>query len=352
MTGPELEQYLAASRAETLEELQRWLPQDRRHTGGLYELMLDYPLRPAKALRPALAIATCRALGGSLDRVLPTAAVLELYHNAFLVHDDVEDGSELRRQAPTLHRLHGVPVAVNVGDGMLALSLEPLLANTRIVGLGQALRILACFGRMARESAEGQMLELAWIRDHRWDLGDRDYVRMVWKKTAWYSFITPLSVGAITAGAGPDTIRVLGRLGTFLGVAFQITDDLLNLVGDQAALGKERDGDLWEGKHTLILGHALRRSSAAARREAIAILAKNRPRDAAAPGPGERTRADVATLRDLIERTGALPHAAQVAQRWAGGAGRILETRLGHLPPSNHLEFLRALVDYVAARSW
>jgi geranylgeranyl diphosphate synthase type II len=88
--------------------------------------MLDYPLREAKALRPAMCIATCRALGGSTEGVLQSATVLELYHNAFLIHDDVEDESEKRRDGTTLHRAHGVPVAINVGDGMLALALEPL----------------------------------------------------------------------------------------------------------------------------------------------------------------------------------------------------------------------------------
>ena len=85
----------------------------------LFNLMLDYPLRDAKALRPALCIATCRALGGQLEEVLPSAAVLEFFHNAFLIHDDIEDQSELRRGAPTLHYAHGVPIAVNVGDAML-----------------------------------------------------------------------------------------------------------------------------------------------------------------------------------------------------------------------------------------
>ncbi len=347
-----LEAYLADCREHTLAELQRFLPEDDRHTGGLYRLMLDYPLRPAKALRPALAIATCRALGGGLDRVLPTAAVLELYHNAFLVHDDVEDGSELRRQRPTLHREHGVPIAVNVGDGMLALSLGPLLENTRTIGLGPALRVLSLFGRMARESAEGQMLELAWIRDGHWSPGERDYVRMVWKKTAWYSFITPLTVGALCADSDPALEAALGRLGTFLGVAFQITDDLLNLAGAEDATGKERDGDLWEGKHTLILGHALAEASDAERAVASRILAKPRPRDVARPAPGDKTGADVTVLRGLIERAGSLDHAARVARRWAAGAERVLEQRLQGLGGGVHRDFLVGLVAYVADRSW
>ena len=148
--------------------------------------MRDYPLRGGKAMRPALCIATCRALGGSVEAVLRSAAAIELYHNAFLVHDDIEDKSELRRAEPTLHRKYGVPIAVNVGDGMLALSMSSLLANTEIVGVGKALRVLEAISRMAQESAEGQMIELDWIARGSWVLTDESYVRMVYKKTTWY----------------------------------------------------------------------------------------------------------------------------------------------------------------------
>src|SRR6185503_211786 len=126
----------------------------------LYDLVMDYPLRPAKALRPSLCIATCRALGGMLEAVLPSAAVLELYHNAFLIHDDIEDDSVKRRGGDTLHLAYGVPIAINVGDTMLAMALDPLLDNMRLVGMGKALRVLRTVSRMARESAEGQAIEL------------------------------------------------------------------------------------------------------------------------------------------------------------------------------------------------
>ena len=158
------------------------LPSDSSRTGGLYKLMLNYPLRYGKALRPALSIAVCRARGGSLSAVLPTAAVLELYHNAFLVHDDVEDQSTMRRSEPTLYRQYGLPIAVNVGDGMLAVAIQPLLDNIERVGLGKSLKILRIISRMARETAEGQMIELDWVRSANWGHDDADYTRLVHKK--------------------------------------------------------------------------------------------------------------------------------------------------------------------------
>jgi len=156
VSGTLLGDYMAECRTLALDELRRILPSTGSVGKVLYERMLDYPMRDAKALRPALCIATCRALGGTLESVLKTAAVLELYHNAFLIHDDVEDGSDMRRNAPTLHKVYGVPIAVNIGDAMLAAALEPLLQNMAVLGLGKALRILQTVATMARESAEGQ----------------------------------------------------------------------------------------------------------------------------------------------------------------------------------------------------
>lgn len=333
--------YLDDCRQRVLEEIREIVPAATAHGSLLYELMLDYPLRPAKALRPALAIATCRALGGHLEAVLRSAAVLELYHNAFLIHDDVEDGSEKRRREETLHRLHGVPIAVNVGDGMLALALQPLLDNVALLGLGRALRILQVVARMARESAEGQMMELAWVRNAHFLPRERDYVRMVYKKTTWYTFLAPVLVGAIAAGAPPSRLRALAAFATPLGVAFQIQDDLLNLVGEEAQVGKERDGDLWEGKHTWILIHALREASADERAGALAILGRRR---------FERSAADVHLLRDLITRHGGITAARAAAQRRARRAEECLQSLARDLAPSVHLAFLRGLVDFVGSR--
>jgi geranylgeranyl diphosphate synthase, type II len=336
-----LRAYLGQVRSLVLTEIQALVPRRRAATGALYELMLEYPLRDGKSLRPALCIAACRALGGRLQDVLPSAAVLELFHNAFLIHDDVEDGSQLRRGRPTLHASHGVPVAVNVGDGMLALALEPLLGNTHALGLGKSLRILGLVARMVRESVEGQALELDWVRRNAWNLGDRDYLGMVFQKTCWYTFIAPLLTGAIIAGADARTQMLLRRFATLLGVAFQIHDDVLNLVGDEAAYGKEHAGDLWEGKHTLILIHALRTVTAREREAALAILAKPR---------AEKSDIEVASLAALVRRSGSIEYAHRVAVSYAQRSRRLL-ARLGdRMPLSEHRDFIHQIVAYVIQR--
>ena len=374
-----LAEYLSECRDLATDEIKRLFGGTDQHHRVLYDLILDYPLREGKALRPTLAIATCRALGGHLEAVLPTAATLELSHNAFLIHDDIEDDSLMRRGEPTLHVDHGVPIAVNVGDAMLVLSLKPLLDNTEIIGLGPALRILALVAHMSQESVEGQAVELAWVRENRWDLGDADYVDMVIQKTGWYSFITPIQVGAIVAGTSVDRVESLLPFATELSVAFQITDDVLNLRARPEAYGKEIGGDLWEGKRTIMLIHAVRSASRADAERAMAILAKDRPSSdgddefatllgelersgdlsasartrieafASAAARPVKTADDVDWLFDLIHRHGSLDYAADLARRHARNASQLLE-ELDWIPPSRHRQVLEELVAYVHER--
>jgi geranylgeranyl diphosphate synthase, type II len=345
--GTGIESYLKECREYVLDEIRAFLPVRGPYSETLYDLMLEYPLRNAKALRPAICIATCRALGGSLEGVLKSAAVLEFYHNAFLIHDDVEDGSEKRRDKNTLHRDFGVPIAVNVGDGMLALALEPLLDNTRLLGLGRALRIIRIVARMARESAEGQALELSWIRQKRWALRDRDYLRMVHKKTTWYTFITPMLVGALVANADDSRLGDWGRFATALGSAFQIQDDVLNLCANETAYGKEIWGDLWEGKHTLALMHALRTAPPRAATRAQSILAKPRT---ATDAKLRKSQTEVEYLYDLILKQRSLDHARSIARKRALRAKHSFARLYRNCTESIHLEFLRQITDYVVER--
>jgi len=378
--------YLRECRELVAEEITRILPEDPRFHDVLYRLMLEYPLREGKGLRPALCVATCRAVGGQLEAVLRTAAVLELYHNAFLIHDDVEDESWLRRGELTLHREHGLAIAVNVGDAMLALALQPLLDNVPLIGLGLSLRVLQEIARMTRCSVEGQALELDWVRRGRFDLDDEDYVTMVERKTGWYSFISPVVLGATIAALEPSRIEELSAFARSLAVAFQIQDDILNLEGDPHQYGKEIGGDIWEGKRTLILLHTMRSASAAQRRRAERILAKARPPlatkvDAASVGnlsrvidrlcadgdltaqgrqrlkralrgnaPSEKTDAEVRYLRQLVDDAGSLDYARRVALRFAEDARRRLAECNRWLVASPHRDVLEATVDFVIER--
>ncbi|AKK27208.1 polyprenyl synthetase family protein [Mycobacterium sp. EPa45] len=381
MAARPLDDYLALCKDACDGEIARLYGPGEREKGGLYDLILDYPLRGGKALRPALSIAACLGLGGHLEAVLPTAATLELYHNAFLIHDDIEDESWWRRGKPTLHIDHGVPIAINVGDAMLSLSLQPLLDNVERVGLGPALRILRAVAKMTRLTVDGQALELEWVRSNSWRLNDADYLKMVELKTSWYTFITPLQAGAIAAGAGPERMEPLESFGRYLGAAFQITDDLLNLRGDPQEYGKEIGGDLWEGKRTLMLLHALRHAEPQDQAQVVAILAKRRPSADGELGLTELLDAlttrghlsesgraelearlqghqpteckgidEIRWLYELMHDVGSLRHARDVAADHAEKAAAVLAS-LDWFPHSRHRDVLADLVDYVHGRT-
>jgi geranylgeranyl diphosphate synthase, type II len=339
---------LAAARAAVLGEVQRLL-QDRRRTGygPLYDLLADYPLRGGKGLRPAICLSAARAVGGRTDQALLSATALELLHNGFLVHDDVEDGSQFRRGRLTLPESHGVPVAINVGDATNVMAIAVLLENLTTIGVRKALLVLREFERMARESVEGQAIELAWIADGRFDLSDRDYIRMAYKKTCWYTVIAPLRIGVV-CGSAPgirapidDDLARLIELGFLAGIAFQIQDDLLNLEADEALYGKESAGDLWEGKRTVMVLHFVRTASAAARERALRLLRQPR---------AEKAPAEVAWLATAMTELGSLDHGRAMAREYCQ---RALEVEAAVLPGANGSDdrrFLREIINYVIDR--
>ncbi len=307
----------------------------------LDELVADYPGRGGKLLRPCLCMAAAVALGADAYDAVPSAASIELMHNALLIHDDIEDDSDQRRGRPTLHALHGVPLALNAGDALGLLSLVPLKGNVARLGPLLARRIVDETERMAWATAEGQALELGWQRDGRCDVSEEDYLNMVLLKTCWLTTIHPLRVGCLIGrhgGVDPDDLI---RLGFFIGAAFQIQDDVLNLADDAPAYGKERDGDLYEGKRTLMLIQALRRATPAQAQRLRAFL--QAPRTA-------RTAHEIGWVRQLVLDTGALAHARQVAAALAGAGLCEFDRVFAAVPDSPERRFLRAMATWVLQR--
>jgi geranylgeranyl diphosphate synthase type II len=308
----------------------------------LYDLVADYPGRGGKMMRPSLCIAVARALGAPLDRVLIAAATsIELMHNAMLIHDDIEDESDRRRGQPTLHSLWGVAMAINAGDALVLTSLRPLLGAAQLRPL-LALGILEETERMARESAEGQALELGWRADNVVTLEERDYFEMVLKKTCWLATIHPVRLGALIAVAGRVDPTAFVRFGFFLGTAFQIQDDVLNLIGDAAAYGKETGGDLREGKRTLMIIRLLQLATADERARLIAYLGTALP---------ARREAEAHWIRDRMDHYGCIDFARQVARGMADAALAEYLRLFAPVPPSRDRDFLEGLITWVVERT-
>jgi geranylgeranyl diphosphate synthase type II len=339
-----VDESLARYAALTREAMERFLPVDGLGDGGLGRLVRDYPDRPGKGLRPALVMATCQAYGGSLREALGPAVAIEMLHNAFLIHDDLEDESVLRRGRPTLHSAHGVPLAVNAGDALAVLSLAALHDRAELGSrLGE--RVMAEVLEMARLTTAGQNLELHWRRENVVDLEPRDYLHLVLHKSCTYTTIYPLRIGALVGSHGafePATLEAITAFGFYLGAAFQIRDDLLNLTGSVDRYGKELLGDLREGKRTLALIHLLRAASPTDRAWLTEVLARPIV---------ERGDTEARQLLALMHRYRSLDMAATWADALAQAAYDAFAPAFADLEPSPHTDFLRELVPYMVERS-
>jgi geranylgeranyl diphosphate synthase type II len=329
-------------KTRVVEEILRLIPA-KPPQRDLYALMKDYVVREGKGLRPTLVIATCMALGGRMEDGVRAAAALEMFHNGFLVHDDIADESTHRRGLPTLHEAHGIGLAVNAGDAMHLFAVDMTLSNLGTIGLARTLGIIHEILHMCRETVEGQAIELGWIRRNFVPSRDADYSRMSTKKTGWYTCISPCRIGAVAAGVTEPAL--LDRFNESLrltGIAFQIQDDILNLVGETALYGKEALGDLLEGKRTVMMIHLFREASRDVRARMTEINAL------------PRIQKDFALAEEMLaamQKVGSIDYAVAHADRLANEGVRRFEADLRFIPETPGKAVLRQISNYVTTRA-
>jgi len=307
----------------------------------LYGPMREYPSRPGKALRPALCLTAGRAFGAEPDALLGIAVAIELLHNAFLVHDDIADGSEMRRGRPTLAATHGMAAALNAGDGLAIVAGQVLRKATRLLDGDLADVVWHEFDTMAMRTLEGQAIEVGWQLDNVENLRPDDYLELIMQKTCWYTTIHPLRVGALVGSGGTADLAPLVRFGFHFGAAFQIRDDLLNLVGDERLYGKEILGDLYEGKRTLPLVHLL----SVVRGADLDLVRDYLRRDRS-----ERSAELVRAVRALMDDYGSISYTREYAEGILLTAEEYFDQAFVAAQPGPDVDFLRALVPYVWAR--
>lgn len=302
-----------------------------------------------KRLRPLFCYWGYRAAGGTDGRgIISVAAALELLHTFALVHDDLMDRSLLRRGRPSSFRAltelgRGVPhrgdaerfglsAAVLVGD--LALVLADRLLATADVPPAAAARAAARFDRMRVRAISGQYLDL--LAAHRGDADEGTALRIGALKSAGYTVSDPLTIGGIVAGGDRATVQALEAFGEPLGEAFQIRDDILGAFGDPDRTGKDRDSDLREGKHTILLAKARARAGGDDR-----LLLTERV------GMPDLTTAEAERVRRIIEATGALDAAIEMQEALTERARAALE---GSAVPADAKRALRELAGQVSTR--
>lgn len=222
----------------------------------LYHPIERFTCAGGKRIRPLLCLLGAQAYGDNEQDALVVGCAIEHFQTAALIHDDIADESDLRRGEPCVHITHGIGPAVNCGDLELAYVFG-ILENLENVNDATRLAIYQGLFDMTHKTIQGQALDLGWARDQRWDITPDDYFYMAAHKTAYYSCAYPLVLGGLCANASIEQLEPLWQFGILCGLAFQIQDDLLNLIGDKEAQGKDFMSDITEGKRTLVVIHAL-----------------------------------------------------------------------------------------------
>ncbi|MEJ2818787.1 MULTISPECIES: polyprenyl synthetase family protein [unclassified Caulobacter] len=278
-----------------------------------------------KRLRPLLTVAAARLAGSDNDSCLKLAAAVEFIHTATLLHDDVVDGSQLRRGKVAAHLIWGAAQSVLVGDFLFARAFE-LMVETNSM---KALEILA---RASRVIAEGEVLQLT--RSHDLNLSQALYLEIIGAKTAEL-FAAASEAGGVSAGVSAEKSNALRDYGMNLGLAFQLADDALDYGGTTEALGKNAGDDFREGKATLPL---------------LLAIARSGPREAEfwerAIGRREQTEADFRRARELIVGTGALEATLDLA----GGYADKAKAALSGFPANDWRTSLESLADFAVSR--
>lgn len=222
------------------------LPLDKKTPQGLYAPILYTLESGGKRIRPLLCCQAAEVFGCDGSKALVPAVAIELYHNHTLLHDDLMDASPLRRNRPSVHKKWSPNAAILSGDAMLIAAYEHLSTMTD----GSALaRVLPVFCQMCLAVCEGQQLDMEF--ETRSDVSEEEYIEMISLKTSALIGYA-LQMGALTANASDADAQQLYLFGLYLGITFQLQDDLLDTFGDESTLGKPIGGDIIQNKKTIL----------------------------------------------------------------------------------------------------
>ncbi|HWR00766.1 MAG TPA: polyprenyl synthetase family protein [Chlorobaculum sp.] len=295
-------------------------------SNSLVDKVTRYVLKQqGKQIRPLLVLLSAKVCGEVVDVSYRGAIMIELLHSATLIHDDVVDGAEMRRGIPSINALWKNKISVLIGDYLLSKGLLYSLENNDF----QSLRLVS---EAVRRMSEGEILQIQKTRSL--DITEEDYVSVIADKTG--SLIaTSCAIGAASATSSGQDIASLKSYGEFLGLAFQIRDDLLDYTGDSRKTGKQLGIDIKDRKITLPLIYALRHSEKGEQNKIKTILKSSRKRSV-------RSREVI----DFVKEKGGLDYAAQIAE---GFADKALES-ISHFPDNDAKRSLRLLVDFVMKR--
>jgi len=320
------------------EEMAKHIPKEGKPQ-VLFDACWDFIGAGGKKLRPALIATACETLGGNPQETVPAGASLEIAHNFLLIHDDIEDFSELRRGHPCLHVKYGIPQAVNVGDYLFAKSVEVCLSGERVWGPTKMKKVLDLMTEMYVTTAEGQAAEIDAREQDISEATMEWYEKMALRKTGYYTGGTPCAIGAVIAGGSESQVKTLKEFGFAIGVAFQIQDDILNVTSTKGGgYGKDFAGDIMEGKRTLLVVHLFAHANQKEKKELMALIGKK-----------DISLKEKMKVIALMRKYGSIKYAADYAKRMVEKTTRLIRKRI---KPTEGRKKLEVIADFFINRQF
>lgn len=294
--------------------------------------------RGGKRWRPTLFLLVCEALGKNPNEFLELAIIPEVIHNGTIMIDDIEDSSELRRGQPCTYKLFGLDIAVNVGNAMYYLPLLTLIKNKDKLSKGKLIRLYEIYGQEMINISFGQATDIVWHRGlvNADKITENQYLQMCIYKTGTLARMSA-KMAAVLADADNDLIEKIGKFAEALAVAFQIQDDILDLISEKFAEGKGGLGrDITEGKRTLMVIHALKKAEVGDKERLIEILNMHTT--------DQKTRNEAI---DIMRKYGSIEYARRYARNMMKESWKEINE---FLLPSNAKEELKAFATYLVER--
>ena len=297
----------------------------------LYEAAGHLIIHGGKRLRPYMVMKSCQLLGGKVEKAIPAASAVEMVHNFTLVHDDIMDNDEMRHGVPTVHKKYGMPIAILAGDVLFSKAYQ-IISNSKLSG-DAITQLISRLAKACVDVCEGQLLDIRMAEQKKIP-SQSDYITMIGKKTAAL-FDVSCAMGAICASNKSKDIENLSTFGRNLGIAFQITDDLIGVMGNPKLTKKPVGNDLREGKKSLPILMSIKLSKGQDKKIILKVF-----------GNTKATKNDLKRAVDAIRKVGIEENVRKQALKYAEKA----EKSLSHYSGPSKKELVD-LLDFVVKRS-
>ena len=297
----------------------------------LYDAAGHLIVNGGKRLRPYMVIRSCQILKGNVSSAMQAASAIEMVHNFTLVHDDIMDNDEMRHGVPTVHKKFGMPIAILAGDVLFSKAFQ-IITDSKL-SVNATIQLVSRLAKACVDVCEGQLLDVKMAEERKIP-SQAEYITMIGKKTAAL-FDVSCAMGAICATNKTKDIANLSSFGKNLGIAFQITDDLIGVMGDPKITKKPVGNDLREGKKSLPILMAIKLARGSDKK----IILK-------AFGNSKVSKKDLSKAVDVIRSLGIEENVRKQALKYADKAEKALENYEG----SAKIEMI-SLLDFVVKRS-